>query len=83
MISSSKEYEPLTGRGNVNTIIAIFVHNIISQRRFFPQFVGTVEPSVEELLPPGDPPPVQTYPNKFAGAARGRLPKLKQAPTGS
>ena len=45
----------------VNTIRAILVHQILSERRFFAQFVGTVEPPVEELLPPGDQPPVQAY----------------------
>ena len=37
----------------VNTIRAILVHQILSERRFFAQFVGTEEPPVEEL-PPGD-----------------------------
>ena len=41
----------------VNTIRAILVHQILSERRFFAQFVGTKEPPVEELLPPGDQPP--------------------------
>ena len=31
----------------VNTIRAILVHQILSERRFFAQFVGTVEPPVE------------------------------------
>ena len=38
----------------VNTIRTILVHQLLSERRFFAQFVGTEEPSVEELLPPGD-----------------------------
>src|SRR5208337_3757654 len=45
----------------VNTIRAILVHQILSERRFFAQFVGTEEPPVEELLPPGDQPPVQAH----------------------
>ena len=36
----------------VNSIRAILVHQILSERRFFAQFVGTVEPPVQELLPP-------------------------------
>lgn len=36
----------------VNTIRAILVHQILSERRFFAQFVGTDEPPVVELLPP-------------------------------
>ena len=49
----------------VNTIRAILVHQILSERQFFPQFVGTVEPPVEELLPPGEQPPVQAYLDKY------------------
>jgi hypothetical protein len=36
-----------------NTIRAVLVHQILSERRFFAQFVGIQEPPVEELLPPG------------------------------
>src|SRR5215470_1164647 len=35
----------------VNTIRTILVHQLLSERRFFAQFVGTAEPPVEELLP--------------------------------
>jgi hypothetical protein len=41
-----------------NPIRTIMVHQLLSERRFFAQFVGTVEPSVEELLPPGEKPVV-------------------------
>ena len=54
----------------VNTIRAILVHQILSERRFFAQFVGTEEPPVEELLPPGDQPPVQAYLDKYAMLAK-------------
>ena len=54
----------------VNTIRAILVHQILSERRFFAQFVGTEEPPVEELLPPGDQPPVQAYLDKYVGLGR-------------
>ena len=37
-----------------NTIRTILVHQLLSERRFFAQFVGTDEPPVEELLPPGE-----------------------------
>ena len=36
----------------VNTIRGILVHQILSERRFFAQFLGILEPPVEELLPP-------------------------------
>lgn len=39
-----------------NTIRTIMVHQLLSERRFFAQFVGTGEPAVEELLPPGEQP---------------------------
>ena len=63
----------------VNTIRAILVHQILSERRFFAQFVGTEEPPVEELLPPGDQPPVQAYLDKYVGLAKRRLPQLAEA----
>ena len=53
----------------VNTIRAILVHQILSERRFFAQFVGTEEQPVEELLPPADQPPVQAYLDKYVGLA--------------
>ena len=33
-----------------NSIRTILVHQLLSERRFFAQFVGTEEPAVEELL---------------------------------
>ena len=59
----------------VNTIRAILVHQILSERRFFAQFVGTEEPPVEELLPPSDQPPVQAYLERYIMLAKRRLPQ--------
>src|SRR5215468_12460820 len=42
-----------------NSIRTIMVHQLLSERRFFAQFVGTEEPTVEELLPPDQKPGVQ------------------------
>jgi hypothetical protein len=42
-----------------NPIRTILVHQLLSERRFFARFVGTEEPPVEELLPPGEKPVVQ------------------------
>ena len=39
----------------VNAIRTILVHQILSGRRFFAQFVGLSEPAAESLLPPGAP----------------------------
>src|SRR5262249_19491726 len=58
----------------VNTIRAILVHQVLSERRFFAQFVGIREPPVEDLLPPGDHPAVQAYLDRYVALAKGRLP---------
>jgi uncharacterized damage-inducible protein DinB len=60
----------------VNTIRTILVHQLLSERRFFAQFVGTAEPPVEELLPAGDSPTVAAYLEKYVALARQRLPQL-------
>jgi len=62
-----------------NTIRAIMVHQILSERRFFAQFVGTEEPPAEELLPPGDNPPAKAYIEKYVWLAKGRLPQFAAA----
>src|SRR5919206_778622 len=59
-----------------NPIRTILVHQLLSERRFFAQFVGTEEPPVEELLPPGEKPVVQSYIDKYLWLAKGRLPQL-------
>ena len=59
-----------------NPIRTILVHQLLSERRFFAQFVGTEEPPVEELLPPGEKPAVQAYIDKYVWLARRRLPQL-------
>ena len=48
-----------------NSIRTILVHQLLSERRFFAQFVGTEEPPVEELLPAGEKPVVQAYIDKY------------------
>jgi uncharacterized damage-inducible protein DinB len=45
-----------TPHEKTNSIRTILVHQLLSERRFFAQFVGTEEPPVEELLPPGEKP---------------------------
>src|SRR5476651_2913871 len=56
-----------------NTIRTILVHQLLSERRFFGQFVGTDEPVVEELLPAGEKPNVAAYIDKYLWLVRGRL----------
>src|SRR4051794_9860166 len=61
-----------------NPIRTILVHQLLSERRFFAQFVGTQEPPVEELLPAGEQPTVSAYLDKYVRLARRRLPQLAQ-----
>src|SRR3954469_3678581 len=64
-----------------NPIRTILVHQLLSERRFFAQFVGTVEPPVDELLPVGERPGVQAYIDKHLWLVRGRLPQLARGTT--
>jgi uncharacterized damage-inducible protein DinB len=59
-----------------NSIRTILIHQILSERRFFAQFVATEEPAVEELLPAGETPSVQAYIDKYLWLAKNRLPQL-------
>jgi uncharacterized damage-inducible protein DinB len=59
-----------------NSIRTILVHQLLSERRFFAQFVGTEEPGVEELLPLGEKPVVQAYLDKYIWLVKRRLPQL-------
>src|SRR5207245_1738503 len=60
----------------VNSIRTILTHQILSERRFFAQFVGTTEPAVEELLPSGDAPPAMAYVDRYVDLCRRRLPQF-------
>jgi len=64
-----------------NSIRTIMVHQLLSERRFFAQFVGTDEPSIEELLPAGDKPTVAAYIEKYVWMAKSRLPQLAKGST--
>src|SRR5581483_3628217 len=61
-----------------NPIRTILVHQLLSERRFFAQFVGIEEPAVEELLPPAERPPVQAYIDQYVWLAKRRLPQFAQ-----
>jgi uncharacterized damage-inducible protein DinB len=65
-----------------NTIRTILVHQLLSERRFFTQFVGTQEPPVEELLPLGEKPVVEAHIEKYVWLVRQRLPQLAQGTAG-
>lgn len=60
----------------VNTVRTILAHQLLSERRFFAEFVGLDEPAVEELLPTGDRPPTHAYIDRYVWLARRRLPQF-------
>jgi uncharacterized damage-inducible protein DinB len=64
-----------------NPIRTIMVHQLLSERRFFAQFVGTEEPPVEESLPIGEKPVAQAYIEKYLWLAKKRLPQLAAGTT--
>ena len=64
-----------------NSIRTILVHQLLSERRFFAQFVGTFEPPVEELLPIGEKPLLQAYIEKYLWLVKGRLPQFAAGTT--
>jgi uncharacterized damage-inducible protein DinB len=70
------EYRP---HEKTNTIRSILIHQILSERRFFAQFVGTQEPLAEDLLPPDEHPLVQAYLDRYVDLAKRRLPQLAGA----
>jgi uncharacterized damage-inducible protein DinB len=75
----------------VNTIRTIFAHQLLSERRFFAEFVGTQEPPADQLLPgaaAGEPasvggelPRVPTYIDKYIRLCKLRLPQLAAGTT--
>jgi uncharacterized damage-inducible protein DinB len=65
-----------TPHERTNSIRTIFQHQLLSERRFFGQFVGTHEPPVEELLPAGEKPGVEAYLLKYVWLCKLRLPQF-------
>lgn len=59
-----------------NTLRTILVHQLLSERRFFAQFVGIDEPPVDELLPQSEQPTVNEYIDKYIQLAKRRLPQF-------
>ena len=65
-----------------NTIRAILVHQILSERRFFAQFIGIEEPPAEDLLPTAEQPTVPAYLERYVLLAKRRLPQIASASAG-
>jgi uncharacterized damage-inducible protein DinB len=59
-----------------SSVRQILTHQILSERRFFAEFIGLAEPPVEALLPAGDSPPVEAYVERVLALARARLGPL-------
>jgi uncharacterized damage-inducible protein DinB len=59
-----------------STIRQILVHQLLSERRFFGEFIGLAEPPVEAVLPPGDAPGVARYVERLVALAGPRLAPL-------
>jgi uncharacterized damage-inducible protein DinB len=59
-----------------SSIRQILVHQILSERRFFAEFIGLSEPSVDALLPPGESPGVAAYVDRLVALSRARLGPL-------
>jgi uncharacterized damage-inducible protein DinB len=64
-----------------NPIRTILVHQLLSERRFFAQFVGTEEPPVEQLLSSGDQSSGAKYIEKYVRFVKQRLPQLAKGTT--
>jgi uncharacterized damage-inducible protein DinB len=56
-----------------SSIRQILTHQLLSERRFFAEFIGLAEPPVGSLLPPGDTPPVHAYIARVIALAHARL----------
>lgn len=59
-----------------STVRQILVHQILSERRFFAEFIGLAEPPVETLLPPETMAGVRAYIERLVALAGARLPAL-------
>ncbi len=58
-----------------STIGEILKHQLLSERRFFAEFIGLAEPPAAEVLPPGEP-VVAAYVERYGALARARLAPL-------
>jgi len=73
------DYKP---HEKMNSFRTILIHQLLSERRFFAQFVGTEEPPVEDLLPAGGKPAAGAYLDKYIWLAKRRLRQLAMGTAG-
>lgn len=62
-----------------NSIRTIIEHQLLSERRFFAQFVGFEEPPADTLLPTVESPTSVDYIDRYVALARLRLPQIAEA----
>jgi uncharacterized damage-inducible protein DinB len=67
------DFRPHTRSSSVRQIL---VHQLLSERRFFAEFIGLAEPAVDAVLPPGEAPGVGAYVERLIGLAQPRLAQL-------
>lgn len=68
-----------TPHADSSSVRAILAHQILSERRFFAEFLGLDEPAPAELLPPGHAEKaagVESYMKRYIDLAAARLPQL-------
>jgi uncharacterized damage-inducible protein DinB len=70
------DFKPHSKSGSVREILA---HQILSERRFFAEFIGLTEPAPPTLLPAGDKLGVKAYAQRYVELATARLPVLAAA----
>lgn len=58
-----------------STVAEILKHQLLSERRFFAEFIGLAEPPAAEVLPPGEP-SVASCVERYVALARPRLGPL-------
>lgn len=59
-----------------SSVRQVFAHQLLSERRFFAEFLGFTEPPVDSLLPPGDAPAVSAYIERLVAQSTPRLTPL-------
>jgi uncharacterized damage-inducible protein DinB len=59
-----------------SSVRQILVHQLLSERRFFAEFIGLAEPAVDAVLPPGEAPGVRAYVERLVALAQPRLAQL-------
>lgn len=67
------EFRPHARSSSVRQVLA---HQLLSERRFFAEFLGFAEPAVETLLLPGEAPTVAAYVERLVAQAMPRLGPL-------